>query len=233
MLLEKKLPPNYLEMKRQVEETKSKLQIESKKELEAEKLRIKVENEKRIAEEVKDKVNEEIQRRSDEEIKQRTIEETKRKDDENYCQEHNLQKTYYCLEISCRQSICAEGFMEKHSKHEWIKLKDIYQESKRIVDKAMLTFAKRTRVFQATKKQMDAQVFKVKEEEVDHETKIKAYKALIIESVAGEKARKVSKIENWTKEQVEKPMEERKEFKAKLEKMTQVDLVNSTQQILN
>ena len=121
---------------------------------------------------------------------------------------HYSPKSYYCIEASCMKAVCPECYIEKHEAHEKKKLKDLYEEKKKLIERSLKPLLLKQSEYQLKEKFVQEEIKKAKKRESGKKSKIKSFTYELTQALEAEAKRFTLKMENWAANEIKQPLEE-------------------------
>ena len=100
-----------------------------------------------------------------------------------HCKDHDCPKSIYCLKSTCLEAFCPECFLEDHQGHEKKKVKELYEEAKKMVDAATKSLMQKQNEYQLKEKFTTEEIKKVKAKDADEKAKITTFTNELIKAV--------------------------------------------------
>ena len=114
------------------------------------------------------------------------------------CEKHNLEKIHFCMDEGCKKALCSDCFIEEHIGHKKRRVAEVYLESKKKIDAALLPLQTMISELEAKEVIMKGEKEEVLEELSFEEEQIQRFTDILRSSVTSEGAKRVLKREQWT-----------------------------------
>ena len=106
------------------------------------------------------------------------------------------------------KAVCPECYIEKHEAHEKRKLKDLYEEKKKLIERSLKPLLLKQSEYQLKEKFVQEEIKKAKKRESGKKSKIKSFTYELTQALEAEAKRFTLKMENWAANEIKQPLEE-------------------------
>ena len=146
------------------------------------------------------------------------------------CEQHGLEKKYFCAALDCQKAICPECYFEGHHGHEKKLLKDVFEERKLEFETKIceeITFLEAQESFSVSET-------KKVQKEREERTKInKNFFQLMTKANEKYCFGRLEEIEQWTATQIRSRIKERRELKLKMKASKMVEFIEQAPKVLD